>query len=142
MTTTHTTAPALASDVQRMRTMLFAGYLVVTIKSPNGTEVKFRFTPRLDQEKRWDGRAWWLNRGNDYVAIVRRAGLGLELRRTDKSTNDPIILKATRLLLAGLAGNLHHDYQLTASDRCGSCCKPLTDPDEIGAGMHQACPGS
>lgn len=138
---THTMSET-SEDIARLRRMLFGGFLVVTIKSPNGTEVKFRFTPVLNADKTWDGRAWWLNRGREYVGVIKRAGTALELVTTSRSTNDPIIHKATRLLLAGLGGNLHPDYTLTASDRCGRCSRVLTDPDDIRAGMHDPCPGS
>lgn len=103
-------------DIYELRAKLFEGKVKVTITSPNGTDVGFRFGPVLDDEKRWDGRAWWLFRGSDYVGIVKRAGQALTLQLTARSTDDRVILKAAGLLLDALRGEPRDGYTITVRE--------------------------
>lgn len=92
------------SAVQEAREALGSGKAKLIITSPTGTAVSFRFNALLDKERNWDGRGWWLRRGGEYVGIVERRGTALELRLTESSTRDRLILRAADVLLARLSG--------------------------------------
>lgn len=99
--------------IDEARAALFEGNLVVTITSPLGGAVKFRFTPRVPgHATAWDGQEWWLFRGREYVGIVRRAGSAFDLRYTDRSTTDRMIRKAAAIILTGFRDGLD-GYELS-----------------------------
>lgn len=141
-------ARSVKDEIDRARRMLFSGHLTATITSPLGGNVKFRFAPLLPRDTHgnqsrdpWDGRAWWLFRGSEYVGIVKRAGQALELTLTPRSTNDRMILKAAAILLNGLRDAGAPGYDIAAADRCGKCGKELTDPESIRFGIGPVCRG-
>lgn len=104
-------------DIYAARAKLFEGKAKLTITSPNGTGVSFRFSPVLNEQGTpWDGRAWWLFRGREYVGIVKRAGQALTLKTTERSTSDRIILKAAAILLDSLRDEPRPGYTITSED--------------------------
>lgn len=129
-------------EVARARRMLFGGHLTITITSPLGGSVKFRFSKLLDKDKKWDGRAWWLFRGSEYVGIVKRVGNALDLATTSRSTSDRMILKAAALTLASIRdGRAVDGYTIASADKCGVCGTKLEDPKSIALGIGPVCRG-
>lgn len=142
-----------ASQPIRMRTMLAAGFLTVTIRNEvRGHHRTLRFTPRLPRGEAsrdaWDRLGWWVKDAEGaYIGILAVKGSTFELRYSGRSTSDRAARYAAELVVEALIdGEAQIErrgerYTLVAADRCGRCSRELTDPESIARGIGPECHG-